>query len=101
MPDPHDLIAEAFAVFARAVQDGDLQAFEALCVEDAPPETELFARNSEKLRAAGWSMRILRIDQEGAVAEVGFELLDSSGQVVDEASVTFTEESQGWRLRAL
>lgn len=101
MRDPHDEIAALFARFKMAVERGDAQAYEALCVEDAPPETELFERNSEKVRAARQRLRIQRIEQEGEVAEVRFELVDEGGAVVDEGMIVCTEEAQGWRIRAL
>jgi hypothetical protein len=101
MSDPHDEIAEQFKRFAAAVSAGDASAFEALCVSDAPPEVELFERNSEKVKAEGWKLRIKRIDQEGEVAEVTFDVVAKDGEVVDEAMVTFTEEATGWLVRSL
>lgn len=98
--DPHDEIAKKFARFAEAVQQGDAAAYQALCVSDAPPELELFEENSKKLREAGWKLRIRRIDQEGQVAEVTFDVVGKE-DVVDEAQVTFTEEADGWRIRSL
>lgn len=99
--DPHDEITELFARFAKAVEEGDSAAYETLCVDDMPPETELFERNSEKVRAAKQKLRVQRIDQEGEVAEVRFELVDASGGVVDEGMIVCTEEPRGWRIRAL
>jgi hypothetical protein len=98
--DPHDEIAQKFARFASAAQQGDAAAFEALCVLDAPPEVELFEENSKKVREAGWKLRIRRIDQEGEVAEVTFDVVNGD-EVIDEAQVTFTEEADGWRIRSL
>jgi hypothetical protein len=99
--DPHDEIAARFAAFKRAVEQGDTDAYRALCVEDAPAETQLFEQNSEKVREHGWKLRLRRIEQEGEVAEVGFEVLTKDGEVVDDAVVTFTEEADGWRIRSL
>ena len=101
MSDPHDEIAAQFKKFADAVSAGDAQAYEALCVADAPPETELFQRNSDKVQAEGWKLRIKRIDQEGEVAEVTFDLVAKDGEIIDEGLVTFTEEAQGWLVRSL
>lgn len=99
--DPHDEIAERFKAFAQAAATGDVDAFRELCVEDAPPETQLFLANSEKVREHGWGMKLRRIEQEGEVAEVTFEITDTDGSVVDEAVVTFSEEADGWRIRSL
>jgi hypothetical protein len=99
--DPHDEIAELFGRFKEAVQQGDTSSYESICVDDAPPETELFKKNSEKVRGGGWKLRIKRIDQEGEVAEVTFDVVGSDGEVIDEAQVTFTEEAVGWRIRSL
>jgi hypothetical protein len=99
--DPHDEIAAQFSRFAAAVASSDVDAFEALCVNDAPPEVDLFQRNAEKVAAEGWKLRIKRIDQEGEVAEVTFDLVAADGEVIDEGLVTFTEEASGWLIRAL
>ena len=99
--DPHDEIADHFATFAAAVATGDTDAYRALCVEDAPPETPLFEANSEKVREHGWQLKLRRIEQEGEMAELTFEVVDGAGDIVDEATVTFTEEADGWRIRSL
>lgn len=101
MSDPHDDIAARFRAFAEATASGDVEAFRALAVHDVPPETDLFAKNSERVRQHGWTLRLREIRQEGDVAEVRFELLDKDGASVDEGLVIFTEERDGWRVRAL
>lgn len=98
--DPHDEIAQKFARFAEAAQQGDAETYQSLCVNDAPAELELFEENSKKLRDGGLKLRIRRIDQEGQVAEVTFEVVGED-DVVDEAQLTFTEEADGWRIRSL
>ena len=101
MSDPHDDIAARFRAFAAAATSGDVEAFKALCVHDVPPETELFLTNSERVRRHGWTLRLREIKQEGDVAEVRFEAVDPGGAAVDEGLVIFTEEHDGWRVRAL
>lgn len=101
MADPHDDIAARFGDFARASKSGDVEAFKALCVDDLPPETELFLANSERVQKHGWSLKLKEIKQEGDVAEVSFEAIDQDGGAVDEALVIFTEEHNGWKLRSL
>lgn len=99
--DPHDEIAAQFARFSAAVEEGDSAAFLALCVDDAPPQIELFEENSQKVKEQGWKLRIRRIDQEGDIAEVGFQVVGPAGDEVDEGMVTFSLEHDGWRLRSL
>lgn len=101
MSDPHADIAARFRAFADAAASGDLEAFQALCVQDMPPETDLFRANSERLRAHGWTLRLREIQQEGDVAEVRFDVVGEGGVRVDEGLVIFTEEHDGWRVRAL
>lgn len=101
MSDPHEDIAARFRAFADATARGDVEAFKALCVDDVPPETELFLANSDRLREHGWTLRLKEIKQEGDVAEVRFEAVDQDGGAVDEALVILTEEHDGWRVRAL
>ncbi|GIW70553.1 MAG: hypothetical protein KatS3mg102_0095 [Planctomycetota bacterium] len=94
-------ILQVFERFARAVRDGDAPAFAALCVEDAPPEQELFARNSAKVQRHGWTLRPRRIDHTGQIAELTFEVVDPGGRVVDQGVLTLSHEPGGWRIRAL
>lgn len=101
MSDPHADVAARFRAFADVVSSGDVEAFEALCVDDVPPETELFLANSARVREHGWTLRLKEIKQEGDVAEVRFTLVDEGGAAVDEGLVIFTEEPGGWRVRAL
>ncbi len=101
MTDPHDDIAARFRAFAAAATSGDVDAFKALCVEDAAPQIELFRKNSARVREHGWTLKLRRIEQEGELAELTFEALDREGRVVDEAKLTFSEEHDGWKLRSL
>lgn len=94
-------LLRAFERLARAVEEGDVEAFRALVVEDAPAQEELFTRNSHKARERGWRLRLLDASVEGEVAELRFELVDSQGRGVDPGEATFTLESDGWRLRSL
>lgn len=97
----HDALEAAFRRFAEAVETGDLAAYEALCAPDVPTQSELFARNSEKVRRSHWQLHLRRIEQEGDVAEVWFALCDAAGAVQEESHVVFTVERTGWALRAL
>lgn len=101
MSDPHAEVAARFRAFADAAASGDVEAFKALCVQDVPPEVDLFRANSERLQAAGATLRIKEIRQEGDVAEVRFDVVDGGGQAIDEGLVILTEEHDGWRVRAL
>lgn len=101
MSAPHDEVASRFRAFADATAEGDVDAFKALCVQDVPPETELFLANSERVRQHGWTLRLKEIKQEGDVAEVRFEVVGADGAPVDEGLVILTEEHDGWRVRAL
>ena len=101
MRDPHDQIGALFSRFSEAVAQGDVAAFEALCVEDAPPETELFLHNCEKLRALNARLRLRRIVQEGEVAEVHFDVVDAASRVIDEGKLVCSDEGNGWRIRGL
>jgi hypothetical protein len=94
-------VLRVFEAFVQAVQTGDAEAFRALAVEDAPPEVDLFLRNSERVRREGLVLRPRGVDREADVAEVRFDVLDGGGEPVDEAAVTFSLEPGGWRLRGL
>lgn len=100
MSDPHDDITDVFARFKQAVESEDARAYEALCVHDELPQTELFLENARKMKAAGLTLRIKGIEQEGDVAEVSFDVLEGK-QVIDEGQVTLTSEADGWRVRSL
>jgi hypothetical protein len=76
-------------------------AYRSMAVADAPPEEALFARNAQKVRAAGWTLKLRALELTGEVGEARFDLLDSKGAKVDEGQVTFSLESGGWRVRAL
>lgn len=101
MTDPHDAIAAHFRSFAAAAERGDVDAFKELCASDVPAETQLFLANSERVQEHGWTLKLRRIDQQGEVAEVTFEAVNGQGQHVDEGTVTFTEEHDGWKIRSL
>lgn len=100
--DPEDAaLLATFERFAAAVQRGDLAAFEALCAADVSPQRAVFERDSARVREGGWRLAAREIRREGEVGEVVFELLGPDGARIDTASVTFTREPGGWRLRTL
>ena len=94
-------LREAFERFAEAVRTGDLAAFEALCAVDVAPQRTVFERNSARVRERGWRLRLREIERAQDAAELRFELLDDDGAVIDHASVTFTREPAGWRIRSV
>ena len=98
--DPHDEIQGVFKSFQTALAAKDGPAFDALCVEDEVPQTDLFLENAESLAEAGLLLRITRIDQEGEVAEVAFDVVEGDNPI-DEGVLTMTLEAQGWRIRSL
>lgn len=101
MSAEQDALREAFARFAAAVEQADLEAYRALAVLDAPPQEALFSRNAQKVREAGWKLSLRALELTGEVGEARFDLVDAKGTRVDEGTATFTLEPDGWRLRAL
>lgn len=101
MPDSHQQLVQLFQRFREAVLSGDADAFERLTAKDVPPQRELFARNSERVRAGKMDLELRRIEQEGLMATVTFELRDVRGDRVDEGELVASEEAEGWRIRSL
>ncbi|MEW5853197.1 MAG: hypothetical protein AB2A00_30735 [Myxococcota bacterium] len=96
-----DPLAQAFQRFAAALEAQDVAAYHAMSVEDAAPQDELFLRNARRLKDKGLSLRLRRAVQEEDAAEVAFDVVDADGKAVDSGKVTFTRESDGWRIRTL
>lgn len=98
MADP---IAEAFQKFVAALRKQDVEAFRALCVDDALPQETLFVTNAKRLSQGNMSLRLTRVAQQEDAAEAHFDVVDAAGKRVDSGAVTFTREAEGWRIRAL
>ncbi len=99
--DSHQIIADVFKQFCDALKREDNSSFEALTVHDVHPQTDIFLANSQKLNQAKMGLRIKRIEQEGEVAEVFFDLVGADGASVDEGMLTMTQEADTWRIRSL
>jgi hypothetical protein len=97
----HEIIAGVFDNFCEAVKKEDGDSFAALTVADVLPQTDLFLANSQKVNQERSSLRINRIEQEGDVAEVFFDLIGKSGESLDEGMLTMTLEADTWRIRSL
>jgi hypothetical protein len=100
MPSLPGDIAEVFARFAKAVQDDDEAAYCAVLAPDVLPQPELFHRNAANVRSGNLRMHLRRVDVEGPVATVFFDLLGPRG-AADGGAVSLTLETAGWRLRQL
>jgi len=99
--EAHEVITNVFTHFCDAVKRQDRASYEALTVADVLPQTDLFLANSQKVNDDNFSLRINRIEQEGEVAEVFFDLIGKSGENLDEGMITMTLEADTWRIRSL
>lgn len=95
----HQDVEAAFHRFAAAVTRADSAAFEALCCRDVPPQTALFHKNATLVKDAGGSLLLRRVETQGDMARVQFDV--RSGAQVHQAELVLTREPEGWRIRAL
>lgn len=94
-------LEQLFTRFQAAVRDGDATAFAKLSARDVGPQIQRFRSNSEKVRQGKWALSLSRIEHEGQLATVFFEVRDNGGTVLDVGSLVASEEPEGWRIRSL
>lgn len=99
--ESHQVIVDVFKKFCDALNREDGASFEALTVHDVNPQTDIFLANSQQLKQSRMELRIKRIEQEGDVAEVFFDLIGADGVSEDEGMLTMTQEADTWRIRSL
>jgi len=94
-------LEQLFHKFEVAVRNGDATAYAKLSARDVGPQIQRFRANSERVRQGKWALALSRIEHQGQLATLFFEVRDNGGTVLDVGSLVASEEPEGWRIRSL
>ena len=95
-------VRRLFARFAKAVDAGDFESFQALHAREVRADLDraLFDENCARARAHGFAFRPLRLWFEGDTGTLTFAVTPSDGDrdQIDEAELVLVKDEGKWRI---